>query len=82
MKIKVQILTENMDILPDKTEMSVLTAKSDIPLKCVINTTAQGVVVANRGLHPTKFTKPLLYKTKNLLTLFIKYYFFLHILFL
>lgn len=53
-----------------------------MPLKRVINTTAQGIVAANRGLHPTNFPKPLLYKTKNLLTLFIKYYFFLHILFL
>lgn len=32
------------------------------------------MVIANKGLHPTNFTNSLLYKTKNFITVFIKYY--------
>lgn len=73
MKIKLQILTENIEMLPDKIEMSVLTASSYMRLtlwkRCHKYYCSRCVVVANRGLHPTKFTKPLLYKTKNFITL-------------
>lgn len=62
-----QILKENIEMLPGENEEWVLTNCST------------SVVVANKGLHPTKFTNPL-HKAKNIFCLW--YLFINHILFL
>lgn len=51
---------ENIEMLPDENKMSVLTDCST------------SVVVANKGLHPTKFINPL-YKAKNIISLMLVY---------
>lgn len=77
MKIKLQILTENIEMLPDEHEMSVVTDCFKLHATENFENSVIGnyyhcstyVVVANKGLHPTKFTNPRLYKTKNFITL-------------
>lgn len=82
MKIKLQILTENTETLPDENEMSVLTdcfkRHATYTSRSVIGNyyhRSTYVVVANKGLHPTKFTNPPTVQNQKLYySEFIKYY--------